>query len=86
MPPIVAADFRTRVYLQFLQVVHEAGMDPNAFVLKVTAVDPPLEPDHIDAMITIHWSPGGLSRTYWSSPRRSWVGAFSNDIRTGRFG
>ena len=85
VPRKLAADFRTRVYLEFLQVLQEAGMDAADFQHKVNRVDPPIPPDMVYAVVTVTWLPRMQSCTYWSSRRRAWTLDFKRDIRSGRF-
>jgi hypothetical protein len=86
VPPLLAADFRTRVYLEFLQVLQEAGLDAADFALKSNRVEPPIPPDFVDAVVSVTWLPRKLSCTYWSSKRREWTFDFRRDVRAGRFG
>lgn len=81
----LAADFRTRVYLEFLQVLQQAGRDAADFQLKASAVEPPLPPDFVTAVVSVTWLPRKLSCTYWSTRRQDWTSAFKRDMRTGRF-
>lgn len=81
----LAADFRTRIYLEFLQVLQAAGLDAGDFQLKANKVEPPIPPDYVDAVVSVTWLPGKLSCTYWSSKRRAWTADFRRDVRAGRF-
>jgi hypothetical protein len=81
----LAADFRTRVYLEFLQVLHAAGLDAADFQLKSNKVDPPIAPDYVEAVVSVTWLPGKLSCTYWSSKKRDWSADFRRDVKAGRF-
>ena len=85
VPRKLAADFRTRIYLEFLQVLQEAGRDATEFQLKANAVEPPIPPDFVDAVVSVTWLPRKLSCTYWSSKKREWAADFRRDMRAGRF-
>jgi hypothetical protein len=81
----LAADFRTRIYLEFLQVLQATGLEAGDFHLKANKVEPPIPPDYVDVVVSVTWLPGKLSCTYWSSQRRDWTADFRRDVKAGRF-
>jgi len=81
----LAADFRTGIYLEFLQVLQASALDASDFALRSSRVEPPIPPDFVDAVVTVTWLPRKMSCTYWSSKRHEWTSDFQRDVRAGRF-
>lgn len=82
---VTAADFRTRVYLQLLQILYETGLPLDGFKVEAVKVDPPVGRSKVSARVTVQWVESGLARTYTSAKGQSWTLHFRNDLRAGKF-
>lgn len=68
-----AGDFRTRCYLECVQMLLDAGRDPQFVAVKATEIDPPAGPEAVCAMVLVTWRPNSLTRTYSSRRGKPWT-------------
>lgn len=82
-PP--AGDYSHRCHLQFTQLLLEVGLSPSDFSLELTAMDPPVGPQLIRALVLITHIPKQDSASYSLTRYGSWTAASRKDLAKGRF-
>lgn len=83
--PISAADFKTRVFLHFLQELHHAARPLDSFRVHSSLVAGVLDETDVRAVVYVEALHSGLVRTYRCAKGQSWTFQFRNDLRAGKF-
>ncbi|MDB5946449.1 MAG: hypothetical protein JWQ33_1475 [Ramlibacter sp.] len=70
---------------KFLSALEAASLEVGRFEVAKMEITPPLMPGRVSALVTVKLVSSAIAFSYEESPDSSWVGAFEDDLRAGRF-
>lgn len=70
---------------KFLLAIEAASLEAGKLGVSKMEITPPLMPGCVTGIVTVKLIAGAIAFSYEDSAGSSWVGAFEEDLRAGRF-
>ncbi len=70
---------------KFLLAIEAASLEASKLEVSKMEITPPLMPGCVTGLVTVKLTAGAIAFSYEDSAQSSWVGAFEEDLRAGRF-